>query len=109
MLADEDMRLCGLWESCYPAQVDHGPMKKHHLVVFYRAIVHKPTTDLSLHLQEEVRTRAPSPLAYLSHTVRAVVRVRSCVCGCACAVVRVRCVGGGRCVLGEHGKARGVD
>lgn len=53
VLADEDMRLCGLWESCYPAQVDHGPMKKHHLVVFYRAIVHKPTTDLSLHLQEE--------------------------------------------------------
>jgi 8-oxo-dGTP pyrophosphatase MutT (NUDIX family) len=53
-LADEDMRLCGLWESCYPVQLDHGPLKKHHLVVFYRAIVHKPTTEITLRLQEEV-------------------------------------------------------
>jgi hypothetical protein len=90
VLADEDMRLCGLWESCYPAQVDHGPMKKHHLVVFYRAIVHKPTTDLSLHLQEEVHTRAPSPLAHLSLTVR----VRWCVCGGAFV-----CVCGGACAV----------
>lgn len=54
LVSEEDMHLCGLWESFYPSELHHGLPKKQHIIAFYRVILHQPSSEITLKLQEKV-------------------------------------------------------
>ncbi len=53
VVEDKDITLFGLWESCFPQILKYGPLRSHHLVVFYKAFIPKPPSEIPLLLQKD--------------------------------------------------------